>query len=204
MNNENIQFKIDGKTVNIKDFNIFDEEVYNFLQETEENKRNETLFASIKLGVTGLKRMNIGSEMDFIEKRFNLMVSRFDRLFDPANPNGYLGKLIYYLKEYLDRGGVMEDLLDPSKDGSPLGKLRREILQHYGGNPPKCAYCHCNIFECLDIDHINNNGFQERKKWKSASIFYRWIITNNFPPNYQILCRNCNWLKYLKNKNIKF
>jgi hypothetical protein len=25
--------------------------------------------------------------------------------------------------------------------------------------------------------------------------FYRWLITNNFPDDFQILCHNCNYAK---------
>ena len=77
--------------------------------------------------------------------------------------------------------------------------IRRIVFEHYGGSPPKCKNCKCSIFEVLDIDHISNNGRQMRKiKNLKGYQFYRWLLKNNFPKGYQILCKNCNWLKWLK------
>jgi len=77
-------------------------------------------------------------------------------------------------------------------------RARKLVLEHYGGKPPKCVNCGCSIFDCLDIDHIYNNGSKERKKQGTGTSFVKWLISNNFPSGYQILCRNCNWLKYIK------
>ncbi len=77
-------------------------------------------------------------------------------------------------------------------------KIRLKILTHYGGDPPKCNHCGLNNYKVLELDHINNNGAEERKKLKSTYQIYFWIVKNNYPTGYQILCRNCNWLKYLK------
>ena len=79
-------------------------------------------------------------------------------------------------------------------------KIRERVLKHYGGENPKYKNCGFNKIECLDIDHINNDGAKQRKKIKGTSAFYRWLINNNFPKGYQLLCKNCNWLKYLKSK----
>ena len=77
-------------------------------------------------------------------------------------------------------------------------ETRLKVLTHYGGNPPKCSHCGFNNYKVLELDHINNNGADERKKFKSTYQLYFWIVRNNYPAGYQILCRNCNWLKYLK------
>ena len=82
-------------------------------------------------------------------------------------------------------------------------KLRNEVLNHYGGNPPKCAKCGIDNINCLEIDHINNNGAKERKGvQKTGEVFYLWLRKNNYPKNYQILCKNCNWIKYLESRGI--
>lgn len=71
-------------------------------------------------------------------------------------------------------------------------KYRLEVLIHYGGNPPKCACCGETRYEFLTIDHINNDGAKDRKKFVNNYAFYRWLIKNNFPEGYRILCYNCN------------
>ncbi len=72
-------------------------------------------------------------------------------------------------------------------------ELRNKILIHYGGNPPKCACCKENYIEFLGVDHINGDGAKERKEFKRRGVnFYRYLIKNNYPKGYRILCHNCN------------
>jgi hypothetical protein len=85
-------------------------------------------------------------------------------------------------------------------------KLRLEVLTHYGGNPPKCACCGEDHILFLTLDHINNNGREERRKvlGKSATnstSFYAWLIKNNFPEDYQVLCFNCNCGRFREHKD---
>ena len=87
-------------------------------------------------------------------------------------------------------------------------ELRKKVFIAYGGKNPKCKKCGCDIYDVLSIDHINNKGGEQRKKLfggqrGSATKLYRWLIRNKFPNGFQILCRNCNHLKYLKFKRGK-
>ena len=75
-------------------------------------------------------------------------------------------------------------------------KLKMKAYINYGGNPPKCACCGENIIEFLCLDHIDNNGSEYRKEISGRDI-YEWIATNDYPSGFQILCRNCNWGKYV-------
>lgn len=89
---------------------------------------------------------------------------------------------------------------------------KRLFLEHYGGRPPQCARCRVKIIAVLSIDHISGHGANQRKEffkkrktnWHGAGTqFYRWLIKNHYPSGYQVLCRNCNWLKYLETKEQK-
>ena len=79
-------------------------------------------------------------------------------------------------------------------------KMRRKILEFYSAIPPKCSKCGCDIYEVLELDHINNDGAKERKWRKNSTSFYYWIKKNNFPDKYQVLCKNCSWLKFYNYK----
>ena len=81
-------------------------------------------------------------------------------------------------------------------------KLRRKILEHYGETPPKCSKCQCDIYKVLDLDHIKNDGKEERKRFHGNLALYKYIIKNNYPKKYQVLCKNCNWLKFYETKII--
>lgn len=75
-------------------------------------------------------------------------------------------------------------------------KTRRIIVKHYSNNTFKCSECGESRYQCLDLDHIYNNGKEDRTT-TNPYVLYRRLIKNGFPEGYQILCRNCNWIKYL-------
>lgn len=72
-------------------------------------------------------------------------------------------------------------------------ELRRFVLDHYGAF---CACCGEREDAFLTIDHINSDGAQRRKEHGVSGALYRWIIKNNFPDDFQILCFNCNCGRY--------
>ncbi len=72
--------------------------------------------------------------------------------------------------------------------------LKIKLLEHYGS---KCACCGEENIKFLTLDHINNDGAEHRrrvcgKNIGSSTNIYRWVINNNFPDGFQILCYNCN------------
>ena len=67
-------------------------------------------------------------------------------------------------------------------------EMKRKIIKHYGG---KCECCGENRIEFLAIDHINGRGKEHRKKIGVGNLLY-WIIKNNYPKDFRILCHNCN------------
>lgn len=86
-------------------------------------------------------------------------------------------------------------------------RLQLEVLSHYSDKSmdfPHCACCKEIMLDFLEIDHINNNGAEERRKlgFKGRGIaFYTWLKRNNYPEGYQVLCANCNKGK-ARNKGI--
>lgn len=63
-----------------------------------------------------------------------------------------------------------------------------------------CKMCGIDDIRVLVIDHIKNDGCEERKKM-SYSTFYRKILkmsAEEIAEKYQILCRNCNWIRRLE------
>jgi hypothetical protein len=71
------------------------------------------------------------------------------------------------------------------------------VFNHYGD---KCSNPDCPIppdkmdIHCLVIDHIYGGGNKHRKSIGSNFI-YRWLVKNNFPEGFQVLCVYCNWRK---------
>lgn len=68
-------------------------------------------------------------------------------------------------------------------------KLRLKVLRAYGN---KCQCCGEDTYEFLAIDHKNNDGSEHRKTVKNL---YEWLVENNYPEGFQVLCHNCNMAK---------
>lgn len=61
-----------------------------------------------------------------------------------------------------------------------------------------CAHCGFSDRRALCVDHINGDGYKDRKTL-SKSVYYRKVIEDKLGL-YQILCCNCNQIKKLVNK----
>lgn len=74
-------------------------------------------------------------------------------------------------------------------------KLKAIVYDHYGH---RCACCGETEPLFLSIDHVNNDGYALRKyngHPQQNARFLKWLIDNNFPDDFQILCMNCNFGK---------
>jgi hypothetical protein len=76
--------------------------------------------------------------------------------------------------------------------------MRDRILEHYGGEIPHCECCGEKHKEFLTIDHIDGGGAEQRKDGLRGQSFYLWLIRNNFPSRFRILCMNCNFALGMK------
>ena len=73
--------------------------------------------------------------------------------------------------------------------------VRQRVLSHYGGS---CAVCGITDPAFLTIDHVDGGGEKHRQQIGSVGFaFYEWLMKNDFPPGFQVLCWNHNWLKYI-------
>lgn len=73
-----------------------------------------------------------------------------------------------------------------------IQKHRLIALTHYsGGVTPFCSCCRETILRFMTIDHINGGGAKHQKTISSLS-FFTWLIKNNFPDGFRVLCYNCN------------
>jgi hypothetical protein len=86
-------------------------------------------------------------------------------------------------------------------------RTRCEIFNLLGN---KCSNPNCLIIDgcqdirCLQIDHVNNDGYKYKSKLRKDSRKYYCDILRAIKAgsnNYQLLCANCNWIKRYENKS---
>ena len=77
-------------------------------------------------------------------------------------------------------------------------RIKIEVFNHYGGSICKC--CGETEMVFLSLDHINNDGAQDRKKHIGDHLYY-WLRKEGFPDKhrFQVLCMNCQWGKRFNN-----
>ena len=85
----------------------------------------------------------------------------------------------------------------PTKESRERSRLYREqkkaeVFEHYGKN---CACCGESAIPFLTIDHVNDDGNKHRAELRGKQI-YTWLVKNNFPGGFQVLCYNCNCGRY--------
>jgi len=80
--------------------------------------------------------------------------------------------------------------------------LKREVVTHYGNGKCACVQCGFDDIRALSIDHIAGGGANHRRQAgnKGGATFYRWLRKNGYPPEYQTLCMNCQFIKRIVNR----
>lgn len=77
-----------------------------------------------------------------------------------------------------------------------LTNIRQKVLEIYGD---RCACCGEKEYWFLTIDHINNDGWKERKvggkNTTSSEMICRRLVFGPKRDDIQILCYNCNCAK---------
>lgn len=70
-------------------------------------------------------------------------------------------------------------------------RLKQKVFDVYG---TICACCGFDDMRALTLDHINNNGAEERKELGERGV-YRRSIERYRPDEYRVLCMNCQFIK---------
>lgn len=62
---------------------------------------------------------------------------------------------------------------------------------------PICVSCEITDLDVLNFDHINNDGYQDKKKFGSNTMMYRYYADHlkEAKLKLQVLCANCNHKK---------
>ena len=83
-------------------------------------------------------------------------------------------------------------------------KCRMKVLEKYSNGMMNCALCGETDLIVLTIDHIDGKGNKHRreigngKNSMTGSKFYLWLIKNNYPTGFRVLCHNCNFRERMR------
>ena len=98
----------------------------------------------------------------------------------------------YTMKRYRERCAV-----DPAFYERSLAKEKARhhtyvqlVFDHYGR---ECECCGETEMKFLTVDHIKEIRSYKQRTEMGHNWMYRWLVKNNFPPGYRILCSNCNF-----------
>ena len=79
---------------------------------------------------------------------------------------------------------------------------RLKVLTFYSNGKLICSKCGYADHRALCLDHIENNGAEHRrslskgnKRSSGSNSVYLDLIKTKFPPGFQVLCHNCNFIK---------
>lgn len=68
---------------------------------------------------------------------------------------------------------------------------KEKVFAHYSPGKAACAICGIADRIFLTVDHIEGGGAEHRRE-KKINNLYTWLVKNNFPPGYRLLCWNHN------------
>jgi hypothetical protein len=125
--------------------------------------------------------------------RTNKPLSEFNR--SRRHNNGYNSRCKVCSRAYVNQNRATRPEAVRKRQRELYSLRRMRVINHYGG---KCACCLITEPVFLTVDHYNDDGSKHRDNLPfggTAGVIYNWIIKNEFPATFQILCFNCNYAK---------
>ena len=113
------QVAIDGLTID-------DPTVVEYFEEFEDEGLDRQVERVIGVGVTAMQAGDTASQTELVRSRFEKLERRLEE--DLEAFFGDRGRLPEMLEDHLGENGRLTDLFDPHADGTPISKLRAEIL----------------------------------------------------------------------------
>jgi hypothetical protein len=128
---------------------------------------------------------------DEYRKKLNARSARSQRIRRKLDPE-YAEKQRQRARDYQRNPENKVKLMEKSHN---TYKNRRETFFNILGS--NCKGCGFNDKRALQIDHIFNDGGQQRKKFGGSLNEYKYYVKHidEIPLYFQILCANCNWIK---------
>ena len=118
---------VNGNQVIVKNFLTQDYDIVSYFQNLEDSDNlGQKLENALKIGIVAMKSIRVAGNVDFVEKAFDNLDSKFKQNLESAF--GDDGKFSEVLKDHFGEDGkIIKDLFDPNKVGTPLHTLQLDI-----------------------------------------------------------------------------
>lgn len=73
-------------------------------------------------------------------------------------------------------------------------KLKTAVVNVLTNGEGTCRHCGQGDIDMLCVDHVEDDGKQHRQVIGRTGL-YRWLMRNDYPAGFQVLCYNCNMKK---------
>ena len=122
--------------------------------------------------------------------------------WEKRNPEKVKAKSDRYRAQHLEERAIAVDkwrIENPEKEEEYFVVLKTLVFSAYGPNGEcKCSWEGCVVcdLDMLSLDHINNDGAEERRNGRgSGRGLYTKLKKAGFPEGFQTLCQNHQWKK---------
>jgi hypothetical protein len=93
-----------------------------------------------------------------------------------------------------------------ANENKRLMEVKIDVLSHYGKDGKlQCCWpgCEVNDIDVLTLDHVNDDGAQDRMSHKRlGKVFYDMLKGQNYPSGLQTLCANHNLKKEILRRRV--
>jgi hypothetical protein len=74
---------------------------------------------------------------------------------------------------------------------------KESCINMYTNGEATCRWCGQGDMDVLCLDHVNDDGKQHAKVsgHRCGQYLFRWLMKNDYPPGFQVLCASCNMKK---------
>ena len=151
------------------------------------------------------EKRNLASKKNYLKNKEGVLA--YQKSYRDKNPEEYKKKQREYQKKYrVNNPDVIKATWNRSykknkekiilRAKKAYKQRRLTVLNYYSKGKLECNCCGEKMYKFLAIDHIDNRyGTGKEHRKRSGPALQDWIIKNNFPEGFQILCHNCNVAK---------
>ena len=137
-----------------------------------------------------MQRLKPGRKLSSTTDKKNERVNGYNREYYEQNKESIRRQKTEAMRKY--RAENPEKFRKQSRDAK--ARLKERLFEMYGH---RCAICGFDDKRALTLDHINQNGNEERRLLGERGVYVR-AVNEYRPDEYRTLCMNCQFIERSK------